>query len=122
MTVQNITAEYYDLGKGIADLDAACVAASGTAIEFYNDGNVLVVISNGSAGAITATIKSAPDPYGRGGPSDNDNDEAISVPAAKVGLFVFANPGGFNSGGLCSLVLSASASVKVGLFRVTKVL
>lgn len=122
MTVQNISQEFYDLGKGIADLDAACTAAAGTAIEFFNDGNVLVAISNGSAGAITATLKSAPDPYGRGGPSDTDNDEVLSVPAAKLGLFMFANPGGFNSGGLCSLTLSAAASVKVGLFRITKVL
>ena len=120
MTVQNITAEKYDQAIGIPDIDAFCVAATVTNIEFRNDGNVLIFVSNGSAGAITATVKSVPDTYGRGGPSDNDNDEVISVPAGKVGMFPFASIGMFNAGGLCSLTLSAFASVKVGLLRQTK--
>ena len=61
MTVQNITAEKYDQAIGIPDIDAFCVAATVTNIEFRNDGNVLIFVSNGSAGAITATVKSVPD-------------------------------------------------------------
>lgn len=118
MTVYSPIANLGDKAEGVVDIDAALTTATELNNSFQNDGNLVLMVSNGSAGAITATIKGTPDPYGRGGAGVGD--EAISIPAGKIGFFPFANPAMFNSGGSVNFTLSAFASVKVGLYRLTK--
>lgn len=119
MTAYATTAEYLDRGAGIQDLEASLVAAA-TSMEFKNDGNIVVVINNGSVGSVTATLKSQPDPYGRGGASDTDNDEVYTIAAGKLAFIPLMNPAMFNLSGVAQITLSAAASVTVGFFRLTK--
>jgi len=107
-----------DRGVGVADIDAALVAATEVGHVFTNDGNIMAFISNGGGVAVTATLVAEPDPYGRGATA---NDEVISIPAGGVGMFSLANPAMFNAGGLAALNLSVFASVKIGIYRIRKV-
>ncbi len=107
-----------DNGDRILDLDAACAAAADTSNDFFNNGDCVLVVSNGAASAVTATVKGAPDPYGRGG--GGVGDVAIVVPAGKIGISGLLNPAMFNSGGKTTFTLSATASVKIGVLRLRK--
>ena len=119
MTAYATTVEYLDRGAGTADLDALLVAAA-TSMEFKNDGNIVVVVSNASAGSVTATLKSQPDPYGRGGPSDADNDEVYTIAAGKIAFIPLMHPGMWNLSGVAQITLSSATSVTVGFIRLTK--
>jgi len=109
-----------DLGVGILDIDASLAAATGLELQFFNDGNTIMFISNGSASPVTATLVSAPDTFGRGGTGDTQNDEAIIIPAGKMGMFPFMAPSAFNKGGLVNVTLSSFATIKVGIYRLVK--
>lgn len=119
MTAIAVTAEYLDRGAGVADLEGALVAAS-TSMEFRNDGNIVAVVKNGSAGSVTCTLVSQPDPYGRGGPSDSDNDEVYTIAAGDLAFIPLMNPAMFNLSGVAQITLSSATSVTIGLFRLTK--
>jgi hypothetical protein len=114
MTDVAITAEFLDRGVGNADLEALLVAAASTSLVFPNDGNVFVVIKNASVGSVTATLEGVKDPYGA------LQDEALTILASKIAIIPFANRARFNAQGRATLTLSASASVSVGFFRMTK--
>lgn len=118
MATYNPIASLGDIGKGVADIDAALTTATALTNDFYNDGNVVLFVSNGSATAVTLTIKSQPDPYGRGG--SGVGDETLSIPAGKMAVVPFMNPAMFNAAGLTTFTLSAFASVKVGIYRFIK--
>lgn len=104
-------------GIGIADIATAATAATEVEQEYRNDGRITAYVYNGDAAPITATLKSQKDSNGRGGPGDEDNDEAITVPAGGIGIFPWHKPDGFNSGGKSKIVLSAFANVEVLLVR-----
>ena len=107
-----------DNGARILDLDGALAAAADTSNDFFNNGDVVLVVSNGGASAVTATIKGQPDPYGRGGATVGD--VAMAVAAGKIGISGLLNPAMFNSGGKTTFTLSATASVKIGVIRLRK--
>lgn len=106
--------DFLDQGKGIADIDAAGIAATSVDLNFLNSGNEILLISNGGAGALTVTVNGVPDPFGR------STNEVTTIPAAKVGLITMTNPAMFNSGGSISITLSAITSVKLLLIRQRK--
>lgn len=107
-----------DRGEGVADLSAAAVAATSTEIVFPNDGSLILAVVNNDASSKTATLKAVADPDGRGGATVSD--VAIVVPTLQIGLFPFMSPAMFNSGGNATVTLSATTSVKLGLYRLTK--
>jgi len=119
---QTLTPDFdlLDRGVGIADLVTGPTAASDTALEFRNDGNMILAISNADAAGITATLTATPDPYGRGG--STVNDEVISIGAGDVGLFPFMALAMFQTGGstTTSITLSAIANVTLTLIKLTK--
>jgi hypothetical protein len=107
-----------DFGEAITDLDAALAAAVDLTNDFFNDGNLVLVVSNGGGGPVTATVKGQPDPYSRGGAGVGD--VANIVPAGKIGIYSLLNPAMFNGGGKTTFTLSATASVKIGVIRLRK--
>lgn len=109
-----------DIGRGVLDLDAALTQATFADLVFYNDGNVVLFISNASAGVRTVTVKSQQDPFSRGGAADTQNDEVIAITAGKIGFIPFMNPAMFNLGGMVTVTLDAVATTKVGIYRLTK--
>jgi hypothetical protein len=119
---QTLTPDFdlLDRGVGIADLIAGPTVATDTDLEFRNDGNMVLAVSNQDAAGITATLVATPDPYGRGGSSVND--EVISIAAGAVGLFPFMALAMFQTGGSTStsVTLSATANVTLTLIRLTK--
>ena len=121
MAVLTPIATLNDNGRGVADLDGALAQAADTTNSFANDGNTVLVLSNGTAGSITATVKSAPDAYGRGGTADTNNDEVLTIAAGKVAIFPFLNPGAWNSSGQVTFTLSGvGAGMKIGIYRIVK--
>jgi hypothetical protein len=121
MAVLTPIATLNDNGRGIADLDAALAQAADLTNSFLNDGNTMLMVSNGAGASVTVTIKSATDPHGRGGTADTNNDESIVIPTLKTGFFPFLNPVGFNSGGAVTFTLSAITSgIKIGIYRMLK--
>lgn len=107
-------------GVGMLSLDAAGIAATETTVTWANTGDDIFFVSNQSGGNRVATLKSQTDPFERGGSADTQNDEAITIPTLMVGLFPFADPAMFNSGGLATVTLDATTSTKVGVIRIRK--
>ena len=120
MAVLTPIATLNDNGRGVADLQTALAAAADTNNSFLNDGNSVLFVHNGGAVALTLTLKSAVDPYGRGGSGDTNNDEVLTVPAGATAVFPFLNPVAWNSGGAVSFTLSVTASIKIGVYRMIK--
>ena len=111
--------EKNDLGVGIADLAGTAIATSAALTnQWYNTGNEIVFISNGSMSSITATLKAVPDNFGRGG--STVGDQALTVAASKIGMFPFAAPQGFNTGGLATVEISLATSITFGVVRILK--
>lgn len=118
MTAYAVTRSFLDRGIGRTDIVADMVAAA-VAMEFKNNGNIIVMINNGSGGSVTATLKAVADPYGRGG--STVGDEVIIIPTLKIGFFPFSNPAMFNNGGATQVTLSSATTVTVGFFELLKV-
>lgn len=111
--------ERSDLGVGIADIETTIMAgAAALTCQWYNSGNELFFVNNGSGAPITATLKAVPDNFGRGG--STIGDQALTVAAGKIGMFPFAAPQGYNTGGLATVEISSIATVTVGVLRVLK--
>lgn len=109
-----------DNGLGVADIGALAVAAADASNDFANDGDTFLIVVNDSAGTVTATAKSQPDPFGRGGAADTQCDEAIAVPTLKMGMLPFLTPAAWNAGGKVTFTLSATADVRLALVRMKK--
>lgn len=107
-----------DKGQTYTDLVAQLVAAVDLSNDFYNDGNCVIVVSNASAGVRVLTVKSQPDPFGRGGVAADDI--VTNIPAGKVGFTSFLNPASFNSGGKATFTLDATATTTIGVLRLRK--
>jgi hypothetical protein len=60
---------------------------------FSNTGDILVLVENGSAGAITVTLEAVPSALNARGSSANDVVKALA--AGEVGIFTPASPGEF---------------------------
>ena len=109
-----------DAGVGIADIATAATALTDVDNDFRNDGNIIALIVNADAGARTVTLKSQPDPYGRGGATDTDNDEVITVPAGETGIIPMMNMAMFNSTGVARITVDATTSTSLLLIRIKK--
>ena len=109
-----------DRGIGLADVDTAATTCTEVDQDFRNDGNIIAIIVNNSAGVRTATLKSQPDSFGRGGATDTDNDEVLAIPATSMGFFPMMSSEMFNSGSVSRIVLDAFATTKILLIRVRK--
>lgn len=109
-----------DFGEKIVDLDGALAAAVDTTNDFFNTGSEMIVVSNASAGNRVVTVKSQPDPFGRGG--SGVGDLVITIPAGKMGISGFLNPASYNGGsGKCQFTLDAIATTKIGVLRLRKI-
>lgn len=119
---QTLTPDFdlLDRGVGIDDLVTGATAATDVDLEFRNDGDMVLAISNGSGAPMTATLNATPDPYGRGG--SGVNDETINIPTGGVGFFPFMAIAMFQTGGSTStsVTLSTTTSVTLTLIRITK--
>lgn len=109
-----------DRGIGLTDLTTQGTALTEVTNSYRNDGNIVAFVINGSGAPITATLKSQPDSFGRGGAGDTDNDETLTVAAGDLGMFPFHSGAMFNATGVCTLDVSAFASVSVLLVRIRK--
>lgn len=119
MALINPTHELKNGGTGLVDVDAACATAASTAMEFANDGNLVLFVKNGGGAGITLTVKAnAGDRDGRGGTA---NDVAYTVPAGKIGFVPFLAPVLFNNAGLAQVTLSSVSSVTYALARLDKI-
>ena len=127
MTAFALTKEVPDRGgmgneAFLQDIDAGMVAGA-VAMEFPNDGNVIVVLKSVAAGAITATLKAFPDQSGRGGGGTNDVVYVIPIGSTtpQICIIPFADPTMFNSGGNAQITLSAATDITVSFIRIYKV-
>ena len=111
-------AKLLNRGEGVADVQAALAAATDTDIVFDNGGDAILYIHNGDVSSKTATLKAEPDPFGRGG--GGTNDVALTIPAGETAFYPFMAPAMFNSGGQVTVELSATTSVSVGVYLLTK--
>ena len=100
---------------GLTAASLAYDAADGTnGNAFANDGRTVAIIKNGSAGPITATFASVPDPYGR------ISDVVATVPAAGeyvVGPFpetLFNQGAGVNTNSV-TVAFSSATTVTMAL-------
>lgn len=107
-----------DSGEAIADLNAALVAPTDLVNDFFNDGNLILVVYNGSGSGITLTVESQPDPFGRGG--GTTGDLTVSIATLDHALVSLLNPAMWNGGGKCTLTLSSITTVTLGLIRLRK--
>lgn len=107
-----------DTGVGIADIVALLANAADLQNDFVNDGNNVLFVNNGSASPLVVTLIAEPDPFGRGG--GGVGDEAITIPAGKLGMFPFASPAMFNSGAKAAFTLDATATIKIGIVKIKK--
>jgi hypothetical protein len=118
MSAVAITREFLDRGVGIVDLDAMMVAIPASlAIEYPNDGNVVLIVRNTGAAVLNVTAVAVPDPYGR------TSNETIQLPIGTVtpqfGFMSFANPAMFNSGGQAQITFD-TLNGTYALLRLTK--
>lgn len=109
-----------DAGIALNDLETAATALTDVDNDFRNDGNIIAIVFNGDASPHTATLKSQPDPFGRGGATDTDNDEAVTIAAGDFALFPFMNMAMFNSTGVARITVDAITSMKLLLVRIKK--
>jgi len=104
-------------GQGVADLQAALIAATDTNLQFRNTGREIIYIHNGDVGARVATLKAVPTRFGRPINGGTGDDQVISIPAGETGFFAFANPEMFNVGDLATVELDAATNADVGVYR-----
>jgi hypothetical protein len=121
-----------DLGRVIADLEAAADTIAEVQNTFYNTGSEELYLFNTGAGGsgsgsdsgdpdITYTLRSSPDPFNRGGESSGDNDVVCVVEPGKVGRIGFANPLAFSRAGLATIVASSTTNAKILIVQQRKV-
>lgn len=127
MTAYAITLEAPDRGgqglvTSLQDLDSFMVAAD-TSMEIPNDGDVIAVLKSTNAGAVTATVKAVPDPYGRGGGGVGDVVYTIPIGSTtpQFALIPQMNPAMFNNVGVAQITLSTASGVTVAFIRLKKV-
>jgi hypothetical protein len=106
-----ITEEFRNWGKGIADLEADLVAVANASQSFYNSGDVIAIIKNGSGGSITVTVEGVADENG------HTVDEVHTIAAGKIAFISFMKVSMFNSSGKVTLTYSAITTVTQGLYR-----
>jgi hypothetical protein len=112
ITVQNVSK------AGLAPTYAAADAAND--MMFKNDGHTVLHVKNGGAGAISVTVVSIADPYGRLG------DVVVSVPAAGeriIGVFkdfLFNQKPGSTNAGKIHVDFDVDTSVTVAALKIPK--
>lgn len=101
------------------DVEGELDAVTDTELEIRNTGDLIGFVANGSASPLSVTVESQPDPFGRGGAGDDDNDEPLVVAAGDIGFIPYLRPEAFNDGsGKAHITLDATTDITVGFARV----